>query len=225
MSSRRADAMQPGDCIGILLAGGRARRMGGRDKALEKLGGAPLLAWAIAALRPQCAGLVISANGDLSRFAASGVPAVADSVPAFRGPLAGILAGLDWIAASRPDIPWALSAPADTPFLPGDLAARLAAARRAAGAPIACASSGGRLHPAVALWPVAIREDLRQALLEKDIRKVDAFASLLGRAAAEWPATPFDPFFNINEPGDLAQAEALLARMKSRLRSPALSIG
>jgi molybdopterin-guanine dinucleotide biosynthesis protein A len=217
--------MQAGDCIGILLAGGRARRMGGGDKALEELGGAPLLAWAIAALRPQCAGLILSANGDLSRFAASGLPAVADSVPGFQGPLAGILAGLDWIAANRPDVPLALSAPADTPFLPGDLAVRLAAARRAASAPIACASSGGRVHPAVALWPVAIREDLRHALIKRDIRKVGAFASICGRAAVEWPATPFDPFFNVNEPGDLAQAEALLARMKSRLRSPALSIG
>lgn len=217
--------MQLDNCIGILLAGGRAQRMGGRDKALEELGGAPLLAWAIAALRPQCAGLVISANGDLSRFAASGVPAVADSVPGFKGPLAGILAGLDWIAANRLDIPLALSAPADTPFLPGDLAARLAAARLAAGVPIACASSGGRAHPAVALWPVSIREDLRHALMERDIRKVEAFASICGRAAVEWPATPFDPFFNVNKPGDLAQAEALLARRKSRLRSPALSIG
>ncbi|HET6379211.1 MAG TPA: molybdenum cofactor guanylyltransferase MobA [Methylocella sp.] len=217
--------MQPGDCIGILLAGGRARRMGGRDKALEELGGAPLLAWAIAALRPQCAGLIISANGDLGRFAAFGLPHVSDSVPGFKGPLAGILAGLDWIAANRPDIPLALSAPADTPFLPADLAARLEAARRAIGAPVACASSGGRAHPAVALWPVAIREDLRHALVAQDIRKVDAFSERHGRAIADWPATPYDPFFNVNEPGDLAQAEAILARMKSRLRGPALFIG
>ncbi len=149
--------MRTSSCFGILLAGGLARRMGGGDKALRELGGTSLLARAIAALRPQCEGLVLSANGDPEQFAGFDLPIVADDVPGFMGPLAGILAGLDWIAAHRPDVALAISAPADTPFLPGDLAARLMDARAKGNALIACARSGGRTHQAVAVWPVSMR--------------------------------------------------------------------
>ncbi|MGH6869426.1 MAG: molybdenum cofactor guanylyltransferase MobA, partial [Methylocella sp.] len=192
--------MRTGMCVGILLAGGLARRMGGGDKALRQLGGIPLLAHAIAALRPQCQGLVLSANGDPERFAGFDLPVVADDVPGFMGPLAGILAGLDWIAARRPDVPSAISVPADTPFLPGDLAARLMDARAKDNALIACARSGGRTHHAVAFWPVSIRCDLRHALVVEDMRKVEAFLQNYSRAIVEWPILPYDPFFNANDP-------------------------
>ena len=146
-------------CYGILLAGGRAERMGGGDKALRRIGGATILARVVAAMAPQCAGLVLSANGDPTRFADFGLPVVADDVAGFKGPLAGILAGLDWVAANHPDMAFALSAPTDAPFLPSDLVARLQAARLAEGADIACARSGSRAHPVIALWPVAIRTE------------------------------------------------------------------
>jgi molybdopterin-guanine dinucleotide biosynthesis protein A len=209
--------MQTSSCVGILLAGGRARRMGGGEKALRKSGGISLLAHAIAALRPQCEGLVLSANGDPARFAGFDVPVVADDVPGFMGPLAGILAGLDWIAARRPDVPLAISVPADTPFLPIDLAARLIDARAKDNALIACARSGGRTHPAVAVWPVSIRNDLRHALVVEDIRKVEAFLQNYSRAIVDWAIEPYDPFFNANDPDDLAAAETILARRDNHL--------
>ena len=209
--------MRTSSCIGIILAGGLARRMGGGDKALRKSGGISLLAHVIAALRPQCEGLVLSANGDPERFAGFDLPVVADDVPGFMGPLAGILAGLDWIAAHRPDVPLAISAPADTPFLPADLAARLMDARAKDNAMIACARSGGRTHHAVAVWPVSIRCDLRHALVVEDMRKAGAFLQNYSRAIVEWPTLPYDPFFNANDPSDLAAAETILAQRDNRL--------
>jgi molybdopterin-guanine dinucleotide biosynthesis protein A len=208
--------MRTGNCFGILLAGGLSRRMGGGDKTLHKAGGISLLAHVIAALRPQCEGLVLSANGDPARFAGFDLPLVADDVPGFKGPLAGILAGLDWIAARCPDVHLAISVPADTPFLPGDLAARLVDAR-AKDNMIACARSGGRTHPTVAVWPVSIRNDLRHALVVEDVRKVEAFLQNYSRAIVEWPIESYDPFFNANDPGDLAAAETILSRRNKRI--------
>jgi molybdopterin-guanine dinucleotide biosynthesis protein A len=209
--------MRTGNCFGILLAGGLARRMGGGDKTLRKAGGISLLAYVVTALRPQCEGLVLSANGDPARFAGFDVPVVADDVPGFKGPLAGILAGLDWIAEHCPDVPLAISVPADAPFLPGDLAARLMDARAKDNVLIACARSGGRTHPTVAVWPVSIRNDLRRALLVEDIRKVEAFSRNRSRAVVDWPIEPYDPFFNANDLGDLAAAETILARRNNRV--------
>jgi molybdenum cofactor guanylyltransferase len=209
--------MRTSRCVGIILAGGRARRLGGGDKALRKLGGIPLLAHAIAALRPQCEGLVLSANGDPERFGGFDLPVVADDVPGFMGPLAGILAGLDWIAAHRPDVSLAISAPADSPFLPGNLAARLIDARTKGNGYIACARSGERTHHAVALWPVSIRFDLRHAFAVEDTRKVEAFSQNYSRAIVEWPTLPYDPFFNANDPADLAAAETILSQRDNRL--------
>jgi molybdopterin-guanine dinucleotide biosynthesis protein A len=193
---------------------GRSRAPDGRRR---QDAGIPLLAHAVAALRPQCEGLVLSANGDPARFAGFALPIVADDLPGFKGPLAGILAGLDWIAARCPDVPLAISVPADTPFLPGDLAARLIDARTKDNAMIACARSGRRTHPAVAVWPVSIRNDLRHALVVEDMRKVEAFLQKYSHAIVDWAIEPYDPFFNANDPSDLAAAETILARRDNHL--------
>jgi molybdenum cofactor guanylyltransferase len=194
---------------GVLLAGGLARRMGGGDKPMRQIAGRSILERVIARLKPQCAALILNANGDPARFADTSLPVVADSVEGFAGPLAGILAGLDWAAAHAPAIRDIASVPGDCPFLPGDLVARLSAARQAAGVPLACARSGEWRHPVVGLWPVALREDLRKALTEENMRKIEAWTARHGVAVADWPATPIDPFFNVNTPADAAEAKRI----------------
>jgi len=196
--------------IGLILAGGLARRMGGGDKALNPLAGRPILAHVIDRLQGQCDDLLLNANGDPTRLAGFGLPVVADTVPDFAGPLAGVLAGLDWIAAHRPQIDWLLSVAADTPFIPRDLASRLHQARAAAGTPLACAASGGRQHHAIGLWPLGLRQDLRRALAAGE-RKLGLWTEAHGVAVAEWPTEPIDPFFNVNTLEDLAEAERLAA--------------
>ncbi|PTM39114.1 molybdenum cofactor guanylyltransferase MobA [Bosea sp. 124] len=199
--------------LGLLLAGGLARRMGGGDKPLRLIAGRSILAHVIERLGPQSDGLLVNANGDPGRFADYGLPVVADDVPDFAGPLAGILAGLDWMAARRPELEWLVSVAADTPFIPHDLVARLHAAREAHGQPLACAASGGWTHPVIGLWPVSLREDLRHALTIEDERKIDRWTARHGCASAEWPVAPVDPFFNANRPDDLAEAERLFAAL------------
>lgn len=199
--------------LGLLLAGGLARRMGGGDKPLRTIAGRTILAHVIERLHPQCDGLLLNANGDPSRFADYGLPVVADSVPDFAGPLAGILAGLDWLAANRPGAQWLVSVAADTPFIPRDLVARLHAAREEANVPLACAASGGWTHPVIGLWPVGLREELRHALTVEDERKIDRWTARHGVVSVEWAAGPVDPFFNANRPDDLAEAERLHAAL------------
>jgi molybdenum cofactor guanylyltransferase len=198
--------------LGLVLAGGLARRMGGGDKARITIGGATILQRVLVCLTPQCSRIVINANGDLARFADTGLPVIADSVPDFAGPLAGILAGLDWAAQNTPAIEWLASAPGDCPFLPKDLVARLHEARVNSNVPLACARSGEWRHPVVGLWPVKLREDLRHALMREGLHKIELWTARHGTAIAEWPAAPFDPFFNVNTPKDVAQAEAIAAR-------------
>lgn len=196
--------------VGLLLAGGQSRRMGGGDKSLRLLGGTSLLDRVIGRLRPQVETLVLNANGDPVRFARFGLPVVADSVPDFAGPLAGVLAGLDWAAANRPDCPFIVSVATDAPFLPADLAARLAQELDAADADLACAASGGRAHPVFGLWPVRLREDLRRAVLDEGIRKVDRWTARYRLVTVPFAEHPIDPFFNANRPTDLEAAAALL---------------
>jgi molybdopterin-guanine dinucleotide biosynthesis protein A len=184
--------------------------MGGGDKGLRSIGGKTILARVIEVMQPQCAGLVLNANGAASRFASFGLPVVADTVPGFAGPLAGVLAGLDWLAEHRPEIEYCLSVPSDTPFLPKNLAARLMEARQAADAELAYAVSGGSSHPVIALWPVDLRHDLRHALCEENLHKVGAFTRRYKVADCIWPGSPIDPFFNANEPQDIIAAQALL---------------
>jgi molybdenum cofactor guanylyltransferase len=199
------------DVVGLILAGGQSRRMGGGDKCLRALGGKPILARIIERARPQVQALVLNANGDPARFASFGLPVVADSVEGFVGPLGGSLAGLDWSAATLPHCRWVASFAGDAPFLPADLVARFRAAVEREGADLAVATSGGQAHPVFGLWRVDLREDLRRALVEEQIYKVDRWTARYKLAAVEFPATPVDPFFNANRPEDLAEAERLLA--------------
>ncbi|MFL4986310.1 MAG: molybdenum cofactor guanylyltransferase MobA [Xanthobacteraceae bacterium] len=195
--------------LGLVLAGGLARRMGGGDKALIHIGEATILERVLARIAPNCAGIVLNANGDPTRFARFGLPVISDDVAGFAGPLAGILAGLDWAASHEPDIDWVVSVPGDCPFLPRDLVQRLHAARRDAGTSLACAQSGAWRHPVVGLWRVALRHDLRHALVDEDLRKIEVWTARHGVALAEWPAHPVDPFFNVNTPEDVAEATRL----------------
>jgi molybdopterin-guanine dinucleotide biosynthesis protein A len=195
--------------LGLVLAGGLARRMGGGDKALLRIGPETILDRALRTLGAQCARTILNANGDTARYAFTGLPIVPDSVAGFAGPLAGILAGLDWAAAHAPELAWMVSVPGDCPFLPADLLERLWTAKRQADTPLACARSGEWRHPVVGLWPVALRHDLRHALTEEGLRKIEVWTARHGVAIADWPAEPIDPFFNVNTPEDLARAAGL----------------
>jgi molybdopterin-guanine dinucleotide biosynthesis protein A len=194
---------------GVVLAGGLARRMGGGDKPLREIAGQTILARVVARLEPQCEGLLLSANGDPLRFASLGLPVIADDVKDHPGPLAGILAGLDWAAAHRPNAQWTLTAPGDCPFLPRDLVARLRQAVSVEGAELAVAASQGRSHPVIGLWRVALRGALREALVIEGLRKVTSWTARFGVATVAWPAEPVDPFFNVNTGEDLVKAERL----------------
>jgi molybdopterin-guanine dinucleotide biosynthesis protein A len=196
---------------GVLLAGGLARRMGGGDKPMRTIAGKTILERVIARLGPQCDGLILNANGDPARFESFGLPVIADSVADFPGPLAGILAALDWMAAHRPEVQLVLSAAADCPFLPRDLVTRLEMTRTAQHAELAVASSGGQTHPVIGLWSVQLRDELRHALVEEDIRKIDRWTARYPLATVSWPASPVDPFFNANTVEDIAEAERLAA--------------
>ena len=196
---------------GVLLAGGLARRMGGGDKPMRRIGGRTILERVIARLKPQCDGLILNANGDPARFASFGLPVIADTVADFPGPLAGILAALDWAAANRPKVSLMLSVAADCPFLPRDLVSRLYQALAEQKAQLAVAASDGQSHPVIGLWSIALREELRHALVVEDVRKIDRWTARYKLATVTWPTEPLDPFFNANTVDDIAEAERLAA--------------
>ncbi|QIJ77183.1 molybdenum cofactor guanylyltransferase MobA [Methylobacterium sp. NI91] len=197
--------------LGLILAGGLSRRMGGGDKPLRRLAGRSLLERVAERFEPQCAGgLALSANGDPARFRDVFSGAILpDTIPDHPGPLAGILAGME-AAAAVPGVTHVASVPGDAPFLPHDFVARLVAAA-AEGKPIALAASGERRHFTSTLWPVDLRHDLRD-WLGRGERRVGGFIERHGAAVASWPVEPVDPFLNLNAPEDLAAAEAMLAR-------------
>ena len=195
--------------VGVILAGGQSRRMGGGDKILRLVGGRSILDRVIERLRPQVSRLVLNANGDPERFAANGLPVVADTVPGFPGPLAGVLAGLDWVAAEMPEAVWIVTVAADVPFLPFDLVSRLVHAAEQ-GAELVSAASRGQTHPVIGLWPIGLREDLRRALVREGAHSVSGWTSSRRLAIVDFPAVSVDPFFNVNTPDDLAAAERLL---------------
>ena len=194
--------------VGLILAGGLSRRMGGGDKALAILAGRTILQRVTDRLAPQVETLLLNANGDAARFGST-LTVLPDAMPDNPGPLAGLLAGLDHVAAHRPGAEWLLAAPGDCPFLPPDLAQRLLTGRGPA--PAAIAASGGQSHPVVGLWRVAARGALRR-LLEQGERRAGRFAEAVGAVGVEWPIEPYDPFFNINTPDDLSEAGRILAR-------------
>ncbi len=200
---------------GVLLAGGLSRRMGGGDKCLRDLGGQPILARIIARAAPQVGALVLNANGDPARFGDFGLPVAVDVVEGYAGPLAGVLTGLDWAAVNAPDAVWLASFACDAPFFPEDMVARMADAIESAGADMACAVTHGRTHPVFGLWPLSLREDLRRAMVEEEMRKVDRWTARYKLVEVDFPdlaspAGPLDPFFNTNRPEDLEEAAGYL---------------
>ncbi|TXH38145.1 MAG: molybdenum cofactor guanylyltransferase MobA [Rhodospirillaceae bacterium] len=201
--------LRPG--IGILLAGGLARRMGGGDKGLLQVGGRSILERTVECLASQLDGLVLNANGDPSRFDALGVPVVSDDIDGFPGPLAGLLTGMEWAAEHYPACRWVLTAPTDCPFLPPDLVARLAEPISDETIEAVLAGSAGRVHPVVGLWRVDLRRRLRAALVEEGLRKVGDWTARCKSIIVNFETTPCDPFFNVNTPADLVLAERLIA--------------
>jgi molybdopterin-guanine dinucleotide biosynthesis protein A len=197
--------------LGAILAGGLARRLGGGDKSLRLVGGRTVLARLVDRLTPHVTRLVINANDDPRRFDELGLPVIADCLPDHPGPLAGVLTALEWIAATDPAIEWVVSVPGDAPFLPPDLVQRLHAARLREAATLACAGSLGRTHPVVGLWPVSIRHELRRAVADEGIRRIDRFTGRYPCAVEQWAVEPVDPFFNVNTPEDLAEADRLVS--------------
>ncbi len=195
--------------LGVILAGGQATRMGGGDKGLLRLGDSTLLDLVIARLSPQVGSLALNANGDAARFAAFKLPVLPDTVTGHPGPLAGVLAGLDWAAGQGAS--HIVTAAADTPFFPADLVPRLLLAAEIEGKPIALARTKNGRHPTFGIWPTALRNDLRKALVD-GVRKVVQWTDSHGTAMADFSTVEFDPFFNVNTPDDLAEAERLMAR-------------
>jgi molybdopterin-guanine dinucleotide biosynthesis protein A len=195
---------------GVILAGGLARRMGGGDKPLRLVGNRTILDRVIDCVAPQVRALIINANGDASRFSQWPLQVVPDSIEGFAGPLAGVLAALDWSAAHRPDLTHVMSVAADCPFLPGDLAIRLWDAMTTHGARLAVAASAGQAHPVIGLWDVSLREELRRALVEENLRKIDKWTARYPLVEVTWSAALIDPFFNANTPEDIELAERLI---------------
>jgi molybdopterin-guanine dinucleotide biosynthesis protein A len=205
------DLLQDAPVLGLILAGGHGRRMGGAAKPLLSLEGKPLIQGIIERMQGQCAEMAINLHDlqpeTIAPFSGFGLPLVADALPGHAGPLAGVLAGLDH--AARSGLSQLVSLPCDCPFLPDDLVARLFQAARSAAHGFARAASGGREHPVIALWPVRCRENLRRALAEEGLRKVGEFQQRYDVATAEWFFRARDPFFNINRPDDFTQATEL----------------
>ncbi len=207
------------DIAGVLLAGGLSRRMGGGDKSLLDVVGQSMMQHVINRLSPQVGNLAINANGDPSRFQAFGLPVVADTIDGFVGPLAGVLAGMRWAAASSTPPRWIVTASTDAPFLPLNLVAQLRGRLGQENTPIALAQSGGHLHPVIGLWPVELADDL-EAALRDGVRKVLHWTDRHGVAAVEFPfvdvaGEEVDPFFNANTPEELDRARELVQREAS----------
>ena len=200
--------------VAVLLAGGLARRMGGGDKCLREVAGRPLLSHVIERILPQVDHVVLNANGDPERFSEFGLPVIADVVEGNAGPLAGILTGLDWAARHVTECEWVVSVPTDAPFLPMDYVARMMAAIEDEDAELACASTNGRTHPVAGLWALQLMLELRSALIDEDIRKIDQWTVRYRLADVEFSSEPIDPFFNANRPEDLKAAEVILAHQR-----------
>ncbi len=200
--------------VGIVLAGGQSIRMGGGDKCLLELNGRYILNHVIDRVKSQVNRLVINANGDVSRFDDFNLPVVNDSFDGFAGPLAGVLTGMEWAIKNEPEVSWIATFASDVPFLPLDTVEQLSFSIIKSSSDMACAKSGGRHHPVIGLWPVRLYEELRNALTNEGIRKIDEWTVGFKRSSADFSSIGIDPFFNINRPEDLAKAEEYLISIK-----------
>ena len=197
--------------VGVLLAGGQSRRMGGGDKCLRELAGEPILAHVIRRALPQVEKLILNANGEADRFEQFELPVVNDVVGDFAGPLAGVLTGMVWAREHMPHVPWIATFPTDAPFFPTDLVQSLWDATDLAGDDLACAGSLGRRHPVFGLWPVWLYDNLLHTVEQEGVRKIDEWTTRFRLVEVDFPASPIDPFFNLNAPEDLAEAEKIMA--------------
>ncbi len=211
-AASQGNAKTETDVMGVVLAGGLSRRMGGGDKSLLPLSGRPMLAHAIDRLRPQVSQLALNANGDPARFAEFGLPVVPDILEGHAGPLAGVLTGMDWAKRSAQSPAWIATVAADTPFFPTDLVPALLQAATRAGAPLAVASSNGRRHPVFGLWHTDLFDDLHNHVFAEGVRKVDRWTARHQIVEVAFEAPGIDPFFNVNIPEDLTHAETVLRR-------------
>jgi molybdopterin-guanine dinucleotide biosynthesis protein A len=201
--------------IGVLLAGGQSRRMGGGDKCLKALAGRSLLKRIMERLAPQVGEMILNANGDPARFSQFDLPVTADPVEGYAGPLAGVLAGIHWTQANRPEAKWIITAATDTPFFPKDLVACLRSSAGDTYPAIVLASYKSRPQPVFGLWPTALADDLEEAL-RSGIRKVLDWTDRHSTTFVDFPSASgaggeIDPFFNANRPEDMAEAERLVA--------------
>ena len=207
------------EVAGVVLAGGLARRMGGGDKPLRPIAGRAMLDRVVARLAPQVGALALNANGDPARFAEFDLPVIPDPVGGYAGPLAGVLAGLEWARDAVSGAAWVASAAGDTPFFPADLVDRFMDAAGGDHGTICLARTHGHVHPVFGLWPVALAADLRAFLEKGETRKVLAFVDAWRRVDVDFDPIdgadgPFDPFFNVNAPEDIDTAEAMAAALE-----------
>jgi molybdenum cofactor guanylyltransferase len=217
MTASRTDSKN--EIVGVILAGGLSRRMGGGDKGLLDLAGNSMIGRVITRIRPQVATLVLNANGDPARFATLALPVAADTVDGFVGPLAGVLAGMRWAARHVPSARWIATVSSDAPFLPDDLVPQLHAAIADKPTAVAIARSEGELHPVIGLWPIALADDLEQELragVRKVLRWTDKHGTIpVDFAKVHVAGQSVDPFFNANTPEELDEARQLLAKSAS----------
>lgn len=200
--------------VGVILAGGLARRMGGGDKCLLPLVGKTLLQRTIERAQPQVKTLLLNANGNSLRFARTRLPVISDIYPNNRGPLAGIHAGLDWIRKNNPNAEWLASFASDTPFFPSTLVADLLTAAKKTNANLAIASSLARQHPTFALWHISLISLIEQQLHSDEIPRLQDWMAAQTPTEVSFKADEYDPFFNINTPQDLYAAEPMVPLVK-----------
>jgi molybdopterin-guanine dinucleotide biosynthesis protein A len=200
--------------LGVLLAGGQSRRMGGGDKGFSKIAGRPMIELIIERAKSQVSKLIINANGDTERFENFGFEVTPDVISGFAGPLAGVLTGLEWARANTPSVNWVATFPTDAPFMPLDLVQRLISSVNSNNADLACAQSNGQSHPVFGLWPVNLADDLRHAMVDEKIRKIDSWTARYNIAEVDFSYIPYDPFFNINAPEHLMEAEKIMNLQK-----------
>lgn len=196
--------------VGIILAGGQSRRFGGGDKFLKKLNGKLLIDHVVDRLQLQTSELIINSNSDPILFKTQDLPVVPDSIQGFAGPLAGVLTGMEWVQKNKPEHQWIASFPSDSPFIPLNCVKKLQLCALKEKADIVCAASGGRTHPVCAIWRVSLARNLREAMLNEGIRRIDVWTSRHQLSSVNFPHEPYDSFFNINRPEDLARAKEII---------------